>query len=109
MLAGNRIISTQAPVQPFENFWRIVTRENVGLIVMLCALTDPKRGKQADQYWPDKGTVFEGGAMMTLLEEPIELGEQFEERQLVVKMETSEQQLTHLYWHGWQDFGVPSK
>lgn len=57
LLHGERIIATQAPVEPFEHFWRIVLEENVGLVMMLCALDDPKRGKQADKYWPDKGTI----------------------------------------------------
>lgn len=57
LLSGQKLIATQAPVPPFENFWRVVIDENVGLLVMLCALDDPKRGKQADQYWPKQGSL----------------------------------------------------
>mgnify|MGYP001430125790 CR=1 FL=1 len=57
LLYGERVIATQAPVKPFEHFWKVVLEQNVGLLVMLCALEDPKRGKQADKYWPDEGTL----------------------------------------------------
>lgn len=66
LLHGERMIATQAPVKPFSSFWKIVLEENVGMIIMLCALEDPKRGKQADQYWPDEGTIKEQSISVTL-------------------------------------------
>ena len=110
LLSGERVIATQAPVKPFENFWQVVLEENVGLIVMLCALDDPKRGKQADRYWPDAGekSLKEGGILVTLKSVEI-LGDKFELREFVVEKGGEEKVVSQLHWHGWKDFGVPTE
>ena len=46
---------SQAPVPPFDNFWEAVYYKNVEYIMMLCSFYDPKRGYQAEQYWPKQG------------------------------------------------------
>ena len=48
-------IFTQAPVSPFDNFWEAVYYKDIKLIAMLCMLSDPKRGRQAELYWPKEG------------------------------------------------------
>jgi hypothetical protein len=44
----------QAPVPPFNNFWEAVYYQNYQNIFMLCPMIDPRKGKQADRYWPEK-------------------------------------------------------
>ena len=48
-------IFSQAPVAPVDNFWEAVYYKDVELVVMLCMFNDPKRGRQAEQYWPNPG------------------------------------------------------
>ena len=46
---------SQAPVPPFDNFWEAIYYKNINLVIMLCSFYDPKRGHQAQQYWPEEG------------------------------------------------------
>ena len=46
-------VFSQAPIAPFDNFWEAVYYKDVKLVVMLCMFVDPRRGRQAEPYWPN--------------------------------------------------------
>lgn len=54
-LVDGKVFATfaQAPVPKFDNFWEAIYYKDISLVIMLCSFFDPKRGHQAQQYWPN--------------------------------------------------------
>lgn len=56
-----KFIATQAPIDnTIEDFWKMVSQQNITFIVMLTDLTEGGR-KKATQYWPNQGEIKDAG------------------------------------------------
>lgn len=98
-------IATQAPtVVVFEDFWRMVFEQNVSVIVMLTKLVEGGNIK-ADKYWPNEGTVEYCSISVTL--DSLEAVKDYEIRNFTITMDGVSKKVTHYYYLGWPDHGVP--
>ena len=93
-----------------DDFWRMVYQQNIGLIVMLCKLSEDGRPK-CEQYWPDEGetsTYSKSGLSVTCNSIEDE-SKNIHHRTLTIQdTNTSESRtLKQIQYSGWPDHGVP--
>lgn len=101
----NFYIATQAPtVTLFDDFWRMVFEQDVSVIVMLTRLVESGHRK-ADRYWPLDGSVKYCNVTVSLI--TVEEYTDFEIRKFVIEMDGVSKTVTHYYYLGWPDHGVP--
>ncbi|KAF9992425.1 hypothetical protein BGZ79_003088 [Entomortierella chlamydospora] len=110
-------IATQAPLpQTQSRFWRMVSEQNVHVIVCLTAVSHDRsqRGQKAERYWPLAGETdeFDRDLHVRNLDKSDEEGKVvYRHFEIWNPIDTASErrQLLFVHYQGWPDHGVPSK
>ncbi|XP_066913427.1 tyrosine-protein phosphatase non-receptor type 9-like [Clytia hemisphaerica] len=108
--ADKKFICTQGPTPfTFNDFWRMIWEQKVGVIVMVTRCVERNRIK-CGTYWPQmpkESTVF-GEIFVENIDQNV--GEDFTINQFVLKHNNGEalRKLYHIQFTTWPDFGVLS-
>lgn len=100
-------IVTQGPLcSTRDDFWRMISEQNVHSIVMLTKCYEKSREK-CDHYWPESGEpIFYGDVQVAKLHETITPDWTITEFKITVG--TKSWNLRHYHFTSWPDFGVPN-
>ncbi|CAD8180920.1 unnamed protein product [Paramecium octaurelia] len=99
-------IATQGPIpESLDDFWHMVWTNNVGVVIMLCALFD--RGRiQCEKYWPSLGQKAQFGPYEVNTISQEEAPKTFFKNKIILKCSDEQREIIHYQWAGWTDFGV---
>lgn len=100
-------IVTQGPLcSTRDDFWRLISEQNVHNIVMLTRCVEKLREK-CDQYWPESGDpVFYGDVQVAKMHETITPDWTITEFKITLGEKSWN--VRHFHFTSWPDFGVPN-
>ncbi|XP_062511901.1 receptor-type tyrosine-protein phosphatase epsilon-like [Corticium candelabrum] len=98
-------IVTQGPLlDTYSDFWRMVWLQKVEIVVMLTKTVENGKNK-CFQYWSDDRPKMCDG--LTVEVTTINQTTNYTVREMVLKLLDEERTVTHYYFSGWPDHGVP--
>ncbi|CAD8099346.1 unnamed protein product [Paramecium sonneborni] len=99
-------IATQGPIpESIDDFWHMIWTNNVGIVIMLCALCD--RGRiQCERYWPNVGQKAQFGPYEVNSISQEEILKTLFKNRMILKCQDEQREIIHYQWTGWIDFGV---
>ena len=117
-VGDQKIIASQGPLDnTVADFWRMISQENVQMIVTTCRLKEGNRPK-CEQFWPnsENDEVFKKrlrwGDHMTVKPVKVEnLTSHLQKRTFTLTdtfTDRKDMPITQLHYSGWPDHGVPS-
>lgn len=100
-------IVTQGPLcSTRDDFWRMISEQNVHNIVMLTRCVEKLREK-CDQYWPESGDpVFYGDVQVAKMHETIT--PDWTVTEFKITLGEKSWNVRHFHFTSWPDFGVPN-
>lgn len=103
-------IVCQSPLEStIIDFWRMVIKEQIHTIIMLCKFKAGTR-VQSCEYFPDSSDrQFDGFKQVKLVAKIVNTELNLTTRQFKIEYGTETRDVTHYQWEGWPDHGVPDK
>ena len=95
-----------------EDFWRMVKQQNIGVIVMLCRVTEGGRSK-CEEYWPAQGEAvsYSKSGIHVACDRDESETENLHYRDITLTFTDSEESIKvkQIQYSGWPDHGVPQE